>query len=115
MCDPLDWQLGSQDGTKLIQPLRRQYPLSPITFATAHSTPAIAATSIKLGAFDFLTKTLDEGRLLIATAKAIEQHRLLARLHCYEEVSPCIVVDRLSGSSGNYFRNDFPGRRGNSW
>ncbi len=83
----LDWKLANRDGTTLIQPLRRRYPMSPIIFMTGHSSPEIAATSIKLGAFDFLTKPLDESRLMIATAKAVEQHRLLARLHRFEEVA----------------------------
>ena len=66
---------------------------------TGHSSPEIAATSIKLGAFDFLTKPLDESRLLIATAKAIEQHRLLARLHGYEEVAKS-GFEGMIGTSG---------------
>lgn len=83
----LDWQLDHCDGTSLIQPLRRHFPLSPVIFVTAYSSPEVAATAIKMGAFDFLTKPLDESRLLIAVAKAVEQHRLLARLHSYEEVA----------------------------
>lgn len=83
----LDWHLSDGDGTKFIQPIRRQFPMSPILFATCFSSPEIAATSIKLGAFDFLTKPLDRSRLLIAIANAAEQHRLLVRLHRFEEVT----------------------------
>lgn len=81
----LDWQLSHSDGTTFIQPLQRRYPLTPIIFVTGHCSPEAAATSIKLGAFDFLSKPLDEGRLMIAAAKAVEQHQLLARLDCYQE------------------------------
>ena len=80
----LDWQLGEIDGTTLIEKLRRQFPLTSIIFATSHSTPEVAAAAIKLGAFDFLVKPLDEAKLIVSLAKAVEHHDLLERLHQLE-------------------------------
>ncbi|MBS0262854.1 MAG: sigma-54-dependent Fis family transcriptional regulator [Planctomycetes bacterium] len=80
----LDWHLGDVDGTTLIESLREKYPLTSIIFATAHSTPEVAAAAIKLGAFDFLTKPLDEAKLTVTVAKAAEHHRLLSRLRNLE-------------------------------
>ena len=65
----LDWQLGSIDGTTLIDSLRQQFPRAPIVFATAFSSPEVAAAAIKLGAFDFLVKPLDQAKL----TKELEQ------------------------------------------
>lgn len=76
----LDWQLGDVDGTKLIQHLRNDFPQSAVIFATAHSTPELAAAVIKLGAYDFLTKPIDPGKLEIILANASAQFELLSRL-----------------------------------
>lgn len=81
----LDWQLGAIDGTTLIEKLKRQFPLATIVFATGHSSPEVAAAAIKLGAFDFLVKPLDEAKLTVTLAKAVEHHDLLVRLHQLEE------------------------------
>lgn len=80
----LDWQLGEADGTALIEPLRAKLPHAPIFFVTAHSTPEVAAASIKLGAFDFLTKPIDRAKFTVAVAKGLEHHRLLRRLNRLE-------------------------------
>jgi len=80
----LDWQLGEADGTALIEPLRMKLPHAPIFFVTAHSTPEVAAASIKLGAFDFLTKPIDQAKFSVAVAKGLEHHRLLRRLNKLE-------------------------------
>lgn len=80
----LDWQLGEIDGTTLIESLRRQYPLTPIIFATGYSSPEVAAAAIKLGAHDFLVKPLDEAKLTVTLAKAVEHHQLLTRLYQLE-------------------------------
>jgi two-component system repressor protein LuxO len=95
----LDWKLDKHDGTTLIDPLRRRYPLSPIIFVTGYSSLEIAATSIKLGAFDFITKPLDESRLLIAAAKAVEHHQLLAKLHQFEEATESGFVGLIGMSA----------------
>jgi two-component system repressor protein LuxO len=80
----LDWQLGSIDGTTLIQTLRREFPDSPIIFATSFSSPEVAAAAIKLGAFDYLTKPLDDAKFTVTINKAIEQYDLLTRLRNLE-------------------------------
>jgi DNA-binding NtrC family response regulator len=80
----LDWQLGGEDGTELIQVLRRRFPSTPVLLVTGFSSPEIAATAIKRGAFDFLAKPIDEARLIASLAKAVEHHDLLDRLMCLE-------------------------------
>ena len=80
----LDWQLGNVDGTTLIDQLRRQFPDSPIVFATGYSSQEVAAAAIKLGAFDFLTKPLDDAKFTVTINKAIAQYDLLFRLRNLE-------------------------------
>ena len=90
----LDWQLGDLDGTELIQHLRRRFPHTSVVFVTGFSSPEIAATSIKLGALDFLTKPLDEGKLIVSMAKAVEH---APRGGCVAwgipfEIGPAVVI-----------------------
>jgi two-component system repressor protein LuxO len=80
----LDWHLGDVDGTTLIESLRQQFSQTSIVFVTGYSSPEVAASAIKLGAFDFLTKPLDEGKFTVTIAKAVEQYELLCRLHRLE-------------------------------
>lgn len=95
----LDWQLGDVDGTTLIQALRRRFPLTPVVFVTGHSSPEIAATSIKLGAFDFLSKPLDAARLMVTITKAAEHHEVLCRLQQVEAGSDEVGFEGLIGNS----------------
>ena len=76
----LDWQLGKIDGTTLIEELREEFPGASIVFTTAHATPELAARSIQLGAFDFLTKPIEEARLALTMERAEEHASLLQRL-----------------------------------
>ena len=95
----LDWQLGKLDGTKLIDPLRRRFPAAPIIFVTGHSSPEIAAASIKLGAFDFLTKPLDPPKLMVTVAQALSHHELLAKLQKLEPGTDEGGFEGIIGSS----------------
>lgn len=95
----LDWQLGDVDGTTMISPLRRRYPMSPVIFVTRHSSTEIAAASIKLGAFDFLTKPLDSGKLMVTLAKAKEHYDLLEQLHKLERGADEVSFENLVGTS----------------
>jgi two-component system repressor protein LuxO len=95
----LDWHLGSVDGTTLIESLRRQFSQTPIVFVTGFSSPEVAASAIKLGAFDFLTKPLDEAKFTITIAKAVEQFQLRMRLHHLELGSDEYGFEGLIGVS----------------
>lgn len=95
----LDWQLGSVDGTQMIEPLKRKFPASPVVFVTAHSSPEIAAESIKLGAFDFLTKPLDSAKLMVTMAQAVQHNELICRLDQLERGSDEVGFEDLVGVS----------------
>ena len=95
----LDWQLGGVDGTQMIDPLKRKFATSPIIFVTAHSSPEIAAESIKLGAFDFLTKPLDQAKLMVTMAQAVSHNELLCRLEKLELGAGDVGFEGLVGVS----------------
>ena len=76
----LDWMLDEQDGLVILGRLRKQMPTVPVVLITAHSTVDIAVRSIKQGAFDFLSKPIDEGRMLAVLVRAVEHHQLLEQV-----------------------------------
>jgi len=76
----LDWQLGSVDALELLADIRRDLPDTPIVLITAYSSLDVAVEAIKLGAFDFLEKPLEPGRLFATLAKAVSHRELLMRV-----------------------------------
>jgi two-component system repressor protein LuxO len=76
----LDWQMGGADGIHLIRPIRDILPRVPIVLVTATPSVDLAIRSIRAGAFDFLAKPIDEARLTMTLAKAVEHHRLAGQV-----------------------------------
>ncbi len=96
----LDRHLQGQDGLHMIADIRRQWPHTPIVLVTADTSVDAIVQSIKAGAFDFVGKPLDEGRLIATVAKAIDYHQLLTRLESLESDRGEVVgFEELVGSS----------------
>ncbi|WP_221435310.1 sigma-54-dependent transcriptional regulator [Algisphaera agarilytica] len=76
----LDRHLGEEDGLNLIAPLQARVPEAAIILMTAQSTTELAVQAIKVGAFDFIVKPLDEARLMTVLQHAIERGDLLEKL-----------------------------------
>lgn len=76
----LDRQLEEEDGLDLIAPIQGLLPSVPIILITANSTYELAVQAVKVGAYDFLTKPLDEARLFSILNNAIERRRLLKQV-----------------------------------
>ena len=76
----LDRQLEEEDGLDLIAPIQGLLPSVPIILITANSTYELAVQAVKVGAYDFLTKPLDEARLFSILNNAIERGRLLKQV-----------------------------------
>jgi DNA-binding NtrC family response regulator len=81
----LDRQLGEQDGLELIEPIQQRAPEVPIILATADSSVESAVKAIKLGAYDYLDKPIDEARLVAMLGNVTEHRRLLERVRTLEE------------------------------
>lgn len=73
----LDRHLTGEDGLTLIRTLAKESPTTPVILVTADSSVEVAIRAIRCGAFDFLPKPMDEGRLLASVTKAAEYRRLL--------------------------------------
>ena len=65
-----DMRLPDGTGLDLVQHIQQRHPQVPVAMITAYGSLDTAINSLKAGAFDFLTKPVDLGRLreLVATA-----------------------------------------------
>jgi FixJ family two-component response regulator len=78
-CLVLDVAMPGLDGLALQEILTTRYTELPIIFLTGHGDIAMGVQAMKVGAADFLTKPVDETKLLDAVCTAIEKNRLALR------------------------------------
>ena len=110
-CIVLDVRMPELDGMELQTALAERNVDLPIVFLTGHADIPTSVRAIKKGAFDFLTKPVDEEVLLAAVNEALERHRvdrserqeveaLLARLDSLTprelEVLRCVITGALN-------------------
>ncbi|MGH8383968.1 MAG: sigma-54-dependent transcriptional regulator [Pseudomonas sp.] len=58
-----DMRLPDGTGLELVQHIQRRYPQTPVAMITAYGNVDTAINALKAGAFDFLSKPVDLGRL----------------------------------------------------
>ena len=87
----LDLMMPEVDGLVVLREMRRRFPGLPVIVLTAVNDVAQAVEVIKLGAFDYLVKPADRGRLLTTLANALSHGRLARE------------VERLKGELGERF------------
>jgi FixJ family two-component response regulator len=75
-CLVLDLSMPGMDGLALQQALAAQDSLLPVVFLTGQGNIEAGVEAMKLGAADFLTKPVDDARLLLAVRAAFERNRL---------------------------------------
>jgi two-component system response regulator FixJ len=78
-CMLLDIRMPGMDGLELFRILTDRQVLYPIIFITGHGDIPLAVSSIKLGAFDFLTKPFQDGELLEKIHAAIDHCHSMRR------------------------------------
>jgi len=76
----LDLNLPKMNGADFLKKIKPKYPSLPVIMLTAiDSIPKIVET-IKLGAYDYLTKPVDESRLNLTIARALEAEQIRREL-----------------------------------
>ncbi|PID57071.1 sigma-54-dependent Fis family transcriptional regulator [candidate division KSB3 bacterium] len=68
----LDIMLGAENGIDVLQQLQRLRPQVPVIMISGYGSIDSAVRSIKLGAFDYVTKPLDFEKLLQLVANAVQ-------------------------------------------
>jgi two-component system, NtrC family, response regulator HydG len=72
-----DLVMPALGGLDLLRALRAELPLAAVIVLTGHGTADAAASAMKEGAYDYLTKPVDVARLRILVQKALEKGETL--------------------------------------
>ena len=94
-CLILDIRMPELSGSELQHRLNAAGNDIPILFLTAHGDIPMSVKAIKAGAFDFLTKPVDELTLCAAVASALSEHAKIRELHQAREDS-CRQLETLT-------------------
>ncbi|HXR01579.1 MAG TPA: sigma-54 dependent transcriptional regulator [Pseudomonas sp.] len=69
-----DMRLPDGNGLELVQHIQKRHTQMPVAMITAHGSLDTAIHALKAGAFDFLTKPVDLGRLRELVSSALRLH-----------------------------------------
>ena len=72
----LDIKMPTMDGLEVLQRLKERKDGSEVLMISGHGTIATAVEATRKGAFDFLEKPLEEGRVLTSVRNALKQKKL---------------------------------------
>ncbi len=88
----LDLRLGDMDGLQVLKRVHEDDPTVPVVMLSAHATFDHVVQAIKLGAFWFLPKPLDNDQLGALLERALETARLQreVEVHRREKLQPLI-------------------------
>jgi len=103
-CDVLitDVKMPGKDGMELLQEVRAAFPWIPVIMMTAYGSIPMSVQAVKIGAFDFIEKPVDETRLLSlvesALLKEAELHDPLVGkpLTRTERIVLCLILEGIS-------------------
>ena len=91
----LDVIMPGLDGVETLKRVKASHPDLPVIMLTSVDKVDTAVEVIKLGAYDYLLKPVDEPRLFTCLDKAFEQRNLTRKVSRLQS-----EVDRLSGKDG---------------
>jgi DNA-binding NtrC family response regulator len=83
----LDLSMPGLDGLEVLQAISEDAHRPQVIFLSGHGTVATATRAMKLGAYDFLEKPVDPGRLVALVWKAGQAREVIARSERLEAVA----------------------------
>ena len=96
----VDIKMPGMDGVELLEHLRRMDPSLPVIMITAFASVDTAVRTLKLGAFDYVTKPVDPDELSHLVRRALEQRRLKEEnLQLRETIDEFVAGDVIVGDS----------------
>jgi len=97
----LDIQMPGIDGIETLRRIKQENPKIPVVMMSAHGTIETAVKSMKLGAFDFITKPFSGDRLRLTVKNAIENSSLKAEVNrLRQELQERYRFKNIIGESG---------------
>ncbi len=96
----LDIRMKGRDGLSLLPEIRQQCPDTPVLMMTGHGSVESAVESMRLGAFDYLTKPFSADRVEMAVERAAGVGQLRREnTHLRGKLSQQVAVENLVGRS----------------
>jgi len=91
-----DMRMPGLNGVELFKELKGRDPDTAVIFITGHGHIEGAVEAIKLGAYDYLTKPIDDLRLKLSIQHALERKKLLASYNSLKRrLRPWDLQDKL--------------------
>ncbi len=76
----LDLQMPGLNGTDTLERIKSLSPHLPVIMLTSHADVPAAVESIKRGAYDFLSRPVNNDKLVLTVRRALEHHQLLGQV-----------------------------------
>jgi DNA-binding NtrC family response regulator len=91
-----DIQMPGLNGIELLKELKGRSPDTVIIFITGHGHIDGAVEAIKLGAYDYITKPIDDLHLKLTLKHALEQEKLLASYQSLKQrLKPWVLQEEM--------------------
>ena len=91
-----DIQMPGMNGIDLLKEIKGHTPDALVVFITGHGHIDGAVEAIKLGAYDYITKPIDDLRLRVTIQRALEQHKLMASYESLKQrLKPWDLQDKM--------------------
>ena len=91
-----DIQMPGLNGVELLKELKGRSPDTVIIFITGHGHIDGAVEAIKLGAYDYITKPIDDLHLKLTLKHALEQEKLLASYQSLKQrLKPWVLQEEM--------------------
>ena len=82
----LDMKLPDAKGTDVLEDLRKNWPELPVIMITAFGVIEDVVTAMRRGAYDFITKPIDDAKLQSTVVHALEAAALKKKIATYREI-----------------------------
>jgi two-component system response regulator AtoC len=82
----LDMKLPDAKGTDVLEDLRKNWPELPVIMITAFGVIEDVVTAMRRGAYDFITKPVDDAKLQSTVIHALEAAALKKKIATYREI-----------------------------
>jgi DNA-binding NtrC family response regulator len=95
-----DIVMPGKGGIELLKTIKDTHPHIQVIMITGYSSIQAAVESIKLGAYDYLSKPFSPSELVLATKKALEEKgRLISHYMSDRELPSQMIFDNIIGNS----------------
>src|SRR5262249_39070559 len=100
----LDVNMPNMDGLETLEKLKAQLPIVPVIMLTAHGDIPTAVEAIRRGAYDFLTRPINNDKLVVTVRRAIERQELMGEVQTLRQRLTDSSLARLMGPSAHVRR-----------